>query len=307
MGNLAGFKIDRYKILSRLGKGSAAVAYRAQCPCLNSEVAIKLICTAMFPPAILDQILKRFERDAIAMTRLKHPNIVTVYDFGEFGNSLYLVMEFLPGGTLRDRMGKTIPHIEASRLLEPVADALAYAHSENIIHMGVKPANILFTATGEPILSDLGISHLLCVDNDNNLNANGMKVDTPAYIAPEQWEGKVCPAIDIYALGVVLFEMLTGRLPYEATTSAELIEKIATLPLPDPRKILPDIPKEVVAVVQTALQRQPGKCFAKMADFRAALSTISGSCSNFILPHMTTPLSTYLQNGISGRNDKGIA
>ena len=168
MTDLTGRTIDRYEILSRLGEGGMAVVYRARDTRLKRFVAIKLIRTEMFPPAILDQMLKRFEREATALAGLSHHNIVTVHDFGKFGDSPYLVMEYLPGGTLRNRMGKPVHVHEASRLLAPIADALGYAHSESIVHRDVKPVNILFAARGEPKLSDFGIARLLEMEDATN-------------------------------------------------------------------------------------------------------------------------------------------
>src|SRR5512137_1276741 len=154
MSDLIGQSIGHYRIVEQLGAGGMATVYRAQDTRLEREVAIKFIRREEIGPAYLDQMLKRFEREAKSLARLSHPNIVKVYDYGEFEGVPYLVMEYLPGGTLKQRMGHPIPAADAARLLLPVARALAYAHRENLIHRDVKPANILTTRSGEPMLTD---------------------------------------------------------------------------------------------------------------------------------------------------------
>jgi serine/threonine-protein kinase len=275
MADLTGILIDRYQIQSKLGEGGMAVVYQAIDTRLKRPVALKLIRTEMFPPALLDQILQRFEREATVLARLQHANIVTVHDFGEYERAPYLVMEYLPGGTLRQRMSQPIPYAQAAAILYPIAEALAYAHSKNIVHRDIKPANILFSETNTPKLSDFGIARLLGVETGTQLTTSGMSVGTPAYMAPEQWRGQTTPLVDIYALGVVFYEMLTGRLPYEADTPAELLVKMATQPFVDPRQHVPELSDVVITPLHNILARKPEERLATMEEFATLLSELS--------------------------------
>ena len=143
MGNLIGQSIGRYHILEQLGEGGMATVYKAYDTRLERDVAVKVLRTELFAPSVFERILKRFEREAKALGKLSHPNIVNVHDYGEHDNQPYLVMEYLPGGTLKDKLGRPMPWQEAVRLLIPIAEALAYAHEHGILHRDVKPSNIL--------------------------------------------------------------------------------------------------------------------------------------------------------------------
>lgn len=275
MTSLVGKSIERYELQIKLGEGGMAVVYKALDTRLKRYVALKLIRTEMFPPATLDQILERFKREATALARMQHANIVTVYDFGEYEHAPYLVMEYLPGGTLRQRIGQTMPYTQAAATLHPIANALAYAHSEGIVHRDVKPANILFSKHGTSKLSDFGIARMLDVEEVTQLTATGMGVGTPKYMAPEQWYGQVSPTVDVYALGIILYEMLSGHLPYTANTPGELLVKKATQPFPDLHTMIPDLPNAVVAAIQRALAQKPEDRFASMDEFAHVLDKLS--------------------------------
>ena len=162
MTNLIGQSLGRYHILEQLGEGGMAVVYKAYDTRLESDVAVKVIRTENLPQSGMDRALKRFEREAKALAKLTHSNIVKVLDYGEYEGKPYLVMPFLPGGTLKEQLkGKPMPWQEAARLLIPIARALAYAHSEGMIHRDVKPSNILITKTGDPMLTDFGIAKII--------------------------------------------------------------------------------------------------------------------------------------------------
>lgn len=270
-------KIDRYEILGKLGEGGMAVVYKALDTRLKRQVAIKLIRSETFPPLILDQMLKRFEYEATAMASLSHPNIVTVHDFGEYEQSPYLVMEYLPGGTLRQYMSGTMPAVQAAVLLKPVAEALAYAHSKSIVHRDVKPVNILFSESGIPKLSDFGIARLLGMDDTSRLTGTGLGVGTPVYMAPEQWRGQVSPAVDVYAFGVVFYEMLTGSVPFRAETPAELLIKIVTEPMPDPRLIVPDLSDDVIYILKVSLAQKVENRYPSMTRLINDLDCLIGT------------------------------
>ena len=185
-----------------------AVVYKAHDTRLERDVAIKIIRSGAFPADALGEVLKRFEREAKSLAKLSHPNIVKVHDYGEHEGSPYLVMEYMPGGTLKKILGKPIPWQIALRVLLPVARGVEYAHQRGIVHRDIKPTNILITESGDPMLSDFGIAKLFEADQTSNLTGTGMAVGTPEYMAPEQWEGKPNPQSDMYSLGATLYDMM---------------------------------------------------------------------------------------------------
>ena len=248
-----------------------AVVYKAHDTRLDRDVAIKIIRTGAFPTDIFGEVLKRFEREAKSLAKLSHPNIVKVHDYGEHEGSPYLVMEYMPGGTLRKILGQPIPWQVALRLLLPVARGVDYAHQRGIVHRDIKPANILITETGDPMLSDFGIAKLFEADQTTHLTGTGMVIGTPEYMAPEQWDGNPNPQSDLYSLGIVLYEMVTGRKPYLADTPVSLMIKQATEPLPSPLQFVADLPKEVESLLIRSLARDPRDRFG---DMKALIRTM---------------------------------
>jgi len=271
MSNLVGQSLGRYHILEQLGEGGMAIVYKAYDIRLERDVAVKVIRVDQFAPAVLERILKRFEREAKALARLTHPNIVNVIDYGEYEGAPYLVMEYLPGGTLKQRLGHPMPWQEAVRILLPIAQALTYAHEHNIVHRDVKPSNILLTESGQPMLTDFGIAKILESEETATLTGTGIGVGTPEYMAPEQWTGQAGPQSDIYSLGVVFYELVTGRKPYVADTPAAILLKQANEPLPLPRQFAPGLPEAVERVLFKALAKKPEDRYASMDAFAAAL------------------------------------
>ena len=170
----------RYEIQALLGEGGMASVYRAQDTRLGRTVAIKFIRRRAIPEEQAELVLKRFHKEAVALARLNHPNIITLHDYGEFEGSPYLVMEYAPHGSLAERMGKHILYTEAAKIILPIVRALAYAHGEGVLHRDVKPANILFAVGEQPKLSDFGIAKLLEEDEANtNLTKTGVAIGTP--------------------------------------------------------------------------------------------------------------------------------
>jgi eukaryotic-like serine/threonine-protein kinase len=275
MSSLIGQSLGRYHILEQLGEGGMATVYQAYDTRLERDVAIKIIRRGAFPPEQLERILKRFEREAKALARLTHPNIVNVIDYGEYESAPYLVMTYLPGGTLKQKLGKPIPWQEAVRILLPIAGALEYAHEHNIIHRDIKPSNILLTEKGQPMLSDFGIAKILESDETATLTGTGVGVGTPEYMAPEQWTGQAGPQSDLYSLGVVLYELVTGHKPYTADTPAAILLKQATEALPRPRQFAPDLPETVENVLFKALAKMPENRYQGMGEFAAALESLT--------------------------------
>jgi len=276
MSNLIGQSLGRYHILEQLGEGGMATVYKAYDTRLERDVAVKIIRRGAFPPDQLDRILKRFEREAKALAKLSHPNIVGVIDYGEHEGSPYLVMEYLPGGTLKQRLGKPVPWQEAVRILIPITEALEYAHEHNIIHRDIKPSNILLTEKGQPMLTDFGIAKILETEDTATLTGTGIGVGTPGYMAPEQWTGQATPQSDIYSLGVVLYEMITGRKPYEADTPAAILLKQVNDPLLRPGILVRNLPDVVERVLLKALANNREDRFKTVGEFGNALKRCEG-------------------------------
>jgi formylglycine-generating enzyme required for sulfatase activity/tRNA A-37 threonylcarbamoyl transferase component Bud32 len=276
MSNLLGQTLGRYHILEQLGEGGMAIVYKAYDTRLETDVAVKVIRIENLAPSILEKSLKRFEREAKSLARLTHPNIVKVIDYGEHEGKPYLVMTYLPGGTLKERLKNgALPWRGAVQLISPIARALDYAHKQNLIHRDVKPSNILMTDSGQPMLTDFGVAKLFDLDESTALTGTGMGIGTPEYMAPEQWTGQSTPQTDVYALGLVLYEMVTGRKPYAADTPAALFLKQANDPLPRPKSLMPSLPDAVEKVLLKALAKRSEDRYPDMEAFSAALDKLS--------------------------------
>jgi len=282
MSNLIGHSLGRYHILEQLGEGGMATVYKAYDTRLETDVAVKVIRTESLPQNAVERSLKRFEREAKALARLTHPNIVKVTDYGEYENHPYLVMPFLPGGTLKEKLnGKRMTWQEAVRLLIPIARALDFAHRQGMIHRDVKPSNILITADGEPMLTDFGIAKILDAQETMDLTATSALIGTPEYMAPEQATVKAADhRSDIYALGIVLYEMVTGRKPYTADTPLAVTIMHARDPLPRPRTFVSDLPQVVESTLLKALAKKPEDRYQSMGEFAIALENLERQTSS---------------------------
>jgi serine/threonine protein kinase len=274
MNNLSGQSLGRYHLIEKLGEGGMAVVYKAFDTRLECEVAVKVIRMERLTQEMMATTLKRFEREAKAVAQLNHPNIVNITDYGEYEGVPYLVMEYLRGGTLKQMLGKPIPYAEAARLLAPVADALQYAHEHKVIHRDVKPSNILITESGAPMLTDFGIARILDMQEGQTLTGTGVGIGTPEYMAPEQWTGDITPAVDIYSLGVVFYELVTGHKPYTADTPAAVLLKQATEPLPRPCSFIPGLPERVEQVIYKSMAKKAEERYSSMREFEGALEEL---------------------------------
>jgi len=275
MTDFTGLYFDRYHILESLGEGGMASVYKAYDTRLERDVAVKIIRIDMFIPAVLQQVLKRFEREAKSLAKLSHPNIVSIIDYGEHDGVPYLVMEYLPGGNLKDRLkGQPLPWQDSFQMILPIARALQFSHKQGIIHRDVKPSNILITLSDEPMLSDFGIAKILEGEGNTSLTGTGVGIGTPEYMAPEQWVGRTSPQSDLYSLGVVLYEMVTGHKPYSADTPAALLLKQANDPLPRPRNLVPDLPDRVEKIILKALSKKPEERYSGMEEFIYSLENL---------------------------------
>lgn len=273
MSNLIGKSLGRYHILEQLGQGGMATVYKAYDTRLGRDVAIKVIRIDQFQPAALERILKRFEREARALAQLSHPNILKIFDFGEVESQPFLVMEYISGGTLRDwQKNKPVPWQKAAQVVLRVARALEAAHARGIIHRDIKPTNILMASGRDPLLADFGIAKLIeGTEEATGLTETGVGIGTPDYMAPEQGVGIADERSDIYALGVIYYQMVTGKLPYQADTPLAVMLKKSMEPLPPPTQYVPGLPVHVENVLIKALARDPKKRFATVREFSIAL------------------------------------
>jgi serine/threonine protein kinase len=276
MNDLIGKTLGRYHIIEPLGQGGMASVYKAFDTTLERHVAIKII-RADIEMGNQSEFLKRFQREAKSLAQLDHPYILKVLDYGDQEGLPYLVMPFLEGGTLKEKMGKPMPYSQAAALLTPIAEALDYAHKRNIIHRDVKPANILISQSGAPILSDFGIAKILVQSGSTQLTGAGVGIGTPDYMAPEQWTGTADARTDIYSLGVVFYQMVTGRLPFSADTPAAVLIKHLRDPLPRPRTFVHDLPEVVEQVLFKALAKEPENRFQTMKEFASTLEKLERS------------------------------
>jgi serine/threonine protein kinase len=277
MEDLVGKTIDRYKIVGEIGRGGMAIVYRAIDTTLDRNVAIKIITPEY---ADKEKLLKRFSREAKTLAKLSHSNLVKVLDYGEYDGSPYVVMEFIPGGTLSSRLGKPMNYAESAAILAPVARALNYAHQQKVVHRDVKPANILINESGQALLSDFGILKLIETDETQGLTGTGKIVGTPSYMSPEQIRGgQIDGRSDIYSLGVVFFEMIAGRKPYIANTPISLSLKHLNDPIPRARQFVRDLPVEVEQVFLKAMAKKPEERYQSMAAFADDLEKLGGKPS----------------------------
>jgi serine/threonine protein kinase len=273
MINYTGKQIDRYRIIERLGMGGMAVVYKAYDIRLERDIAIKFIRTSEIPESQHERLLMRFEREAKAQARFSHPNIVPVHDYGEVDGSPYLVMDYIDGGTLKDRIRGLVDCHQAIRWVMPIADALSYAHRSGVIHRDVKPSNILFDKEGHPILTDFGIAKVL-ENTGTTLTGTGLGIGTPEYMAPEQWQGEAIEESDQYALSVVLYELLTGQKPYTAETPVAIALKQMNEPFGKPSEFVPGLPESIEKFLYKTLSMDPEDRYGNMSEFYEVLRKI---------------------------------
>lgn len=277
MPNLIGKDIGRYHIVEELGKGGMAYVYKAYDNRLDRFVALKVISSSQEDQTTF---LKRFDREAKALARLSHPHIVKVHDYGDENDTPYLVMELLEGGSLREKMGAAMPFVEAARLLIPICQALQYAHQMKIIHRDVKPANILLTKNGIPMLTDFGIAKIVSANDSTELTGAGFGIGTADYMSPEQGQAlNIDSRTDIYSLGVVFYELVTGINPFHADTPMATILKHINEPLPRPRLYNANLPVEVENITFKAMAKNPDHRYQSMTEFSAALEKLVASYS----------------------------
>lgn len=271
MEDLTGKQFGPYRILAPLGEGGMAAVYKAFQPGVDRFVALKVLPQQY---AKDPQFVERFEREAKVLAKLQHPHILPVHDFGEADGYTYIVMTFVESGDLAGTM--TMQHLslpEISRIIGQVGDALDYAHSQGIVHRDVKPSNILVDQRGNCLLTDFGLAKIIS-GYSNKLTGSGFVVGTPEYMAPEQGMSEAVDGrCDIYALGVILYELVTGRVPFSAETPVAVILKHVSDPLPPPHKLDPTVPEAVEQVILKAMAKSPDDRYATPGDMVKALQT----------------------------------
>jgi serine/threonine protein kinase len=264
-------RIGAYEVLEELGRGGMGVVYRVRHTRLGHEVALKLILSAEHAS---DQDLARFEIEAAAVAKLKHAGIVHIHEFGDHQGSPFFALELVEGGTLAARLkGGPLSAAEAAALVEKLARATQHAHEAGIIHRDLKPANVLLTQEGEPKITDFGLAKQ--AGGKADLSKSGAIMGTPAYMAPEQGEGKgreVGPAADVYALGGILYECLTGRTPFQGNTSYEVLVKLLTQEPPPPGRLVRGLPRDLETVCLRCLEKDPARRYATAAALADDLS-----------------------------------
>jgi predicted Ser/Thr protein kinase len=262
-------QIGRYEIRAELGRGGMATVYQAYDPNFERDVAIKVL-----PEVFLHdpQFRARFEREAKTIALLEHPAIVPVYDFGESGGQPFIVMRYMSGGTLTERLAQGPMSLEeTSRIISRLAPALDAAHARKIIHRDIKPGNILFDQYGNSFLSDFGIARLS--QEGMTTLTGGSTLGTPAYMSPEQIQGdrSIDGRSDIYALGAVVYQMLTGQMPYQADTPAKMMMMHVLQPVPQILDTRPDLPPGCDALIIRAMAKNPDDRFATAGEMAQLL------------------------------------
>jgi len=261
--------IGQYRILEHIGQGGMATVYKAYHPRLDRLVAIKMIHRHFLDD---NNFVARFEREAQIVAKLEHPNIVPVYDFAEYGGQPYIVMKFIEGAPLKDALDEgPIPVADALHVMTHVTSALDYAHSKGVLHRDIKPSNIMLDKDATPYLADFGLARIV-TGGATTLSAD-MLIGTPYYMSPEQGRGEetVDHRADIYSLGIVLYELLTGTVPYRSGTPYSIINQHITEPLKPPSEYNPDIPPGVEAVILRATAKDREARYQSAGEMLTAL------------------------------------
>ncbi|HEU4996059.1 MAG TPA: protein kinase [Gemmatimonadaceae bacterium] len=263
-------QVGKYQILEQVGEGAMGVVYRATDPVLNRAVAIKVMNEGL---AQDESLRARFLREAQAAGSLQHPNVVTIYDFGETDGHLFIAMEFVQGADLEHLLVHKAPLSLAAQLdiIIDVLNGLSYAHRRGIVHRDIKPANIRVDEEGHGRIMDFGIAHL----SSSNLTRSGVMMGTPNYMAPEQITGEsLTPAVDLFSTGAVLYELLTRVKPFQGDTMHNVLFQIVSDNPPDAKSLRPDLPSALNEIVKKALAKNPMDRFHSAAEMANALTAV---------------------------------
>lgn len=273
-----GEQVGAYQIEGKLGQGGMATVYRAYHPALERYVAIKVLHSVF---AADEAFIRRFRREARLVAQLDHPNIVPIYDFAEQNGHPYLVMRWVEGETLRERLSRGMLHkVEIAQVAAAVANALDYAHAQGVLHRDVKPSNIMIGKDGRIAITDFGLARL-AEAGESTLSQN-MMLGTPQYISPEQarGNGELDKRADIYSLGVVLFELVCGRVPFQSETSYTLVHDHIFTPPPKAGELNGRVPASMEVILKKALAKNPTERYESSGElvtaFCEALAKVSG-------------------------------
>lgn len=306
--NLTGKTIsNRYIVEEILGQGGMSSVYKGTDPNLKRVVAIKVIHPHLSSNA---DFVQRFEEEAAAVAQLRHHGIIQVYDFNRDDDLYYMILEFVPGETLQDHLkrlndsGRKLSHSQAIEYMASICDAVDYAHQRGMIHRDIKPANLMLTTNGQVILMDFGIAKIV---GGTRHTATGAVVGTAMYMSPEQIKGEQPDRrTDIYSLGVTLFEMVSGRPPFDANSAMTLMMMHINDPVPNIKSLNPDVPDALVAIINKALAKDPNNRYQTTAQMAAALrNALSASTSSPLATMMED--ATFMSSGRGTTIEKPIA
>jgi hypothetical protein len=279
----AGVQLPGYDIIRELGRGGMGVVYQARQVALNRTVAVKMILAGAHAG---EANLARFLTEAEAVAQLQHPHIVQIFEIGRHEGLPYFTLEFVPGGSLADKVrDHPLPAREAAQLVEQLAKGVAYAHQRGIIHRDLKPENVLLAEDGTPKITDFGLAKRVAVEPGaaspgSGLTATGAVLGTPSFMAPEQAGGKpsaIGPAADIYALGAILYRLVTGRPPFQAATPLDTILQVVSDDPLAPRQLAPKCPRDLETICLKCLQKEPRKRYASAANLSEDLRRFQSS------------------------------
>ena len=272
MQTLLNTYLGQYYLTEIIGRGSTSVVYKAFQSALNRYVAVKVLASGVDP-----QFAARFKREAHAVAQLQHPNILPIYDYGEDRGQRFFVTQYIEGNrTLEQALADApIEPLAALRLMLPLLSALKYAHERGIVHRDIKPANIMLPRPDWPLLADFGIAKL--IDDSQQLTPPGQSVGTAIYMAPERAHSTAADTRgDLYSLGVVLYEMLTGRVPFDGASPVEVLRKHVREPISPPRSVNPNLPAAVEPVLLRALEKDPARRYQSADEMARAVERLIG-------------------------------
>ncbi|HEY9525820.1 MAG TPA: protein kinase, partial [Anaerolineales bacterium] len=271
MEDLTGKQFGSYQIVAPLGEGGMAAIYKAYQPAMERFVAIKVLPRHM---SASEEFTARFRREARLVAQLQHPHILPVFDYGESEGYPYIVMPFILSGTLADILRNQRTSLpEARRIISQIGDALSYAHARGMIHRDIKPSNILIDESGNCLLTDFGLARM--IEAEDKITTSGQIMGTPAYMSPEQGTGSATDSrSDLYSLGIIFYEMLTGRVPYTAETPIAVVFKHVQDPLPSARRFNPSLSEGLELVLLKSLAKNPEERYQTADAFVHAVQQV---------------------------------